>query len=540
MQKDQRQVLLALLAISAIVFWMFIPANQTGAQDANMLALFEVDEYAQYPHLVRMLTPGETLLQTLRNFLVYQHYFYGYPFYFFSALLALPVKLALGSGWAGQTHILVTALRQLVNVLPMMAALLLLVWMHTRFRPLWKAAGLYLLLLSVPGVVANNLWWHPDSLVFLFVVLTLFFLDRDDLRFGRNFFLAAAACGLAAGTKYLGLLFVLAVPLYLAWGLRAGRLRIGRAALLGAGFVAVMAAAFVLANPLLLLPQERAEIVAVQRLQFVQTGTGVFLANDAPLLAEGYPEDLRIHYGELYFVLLGFAALAMGLFNPERRRLNALTLAWLIPITVVVLTAGTRRTHYFLPVLLPVYAAFANFFPTLGGLTARLSGGLRRAIPAALMLGLVVQVGLFARTDLQLLRAQLSREATSASLHFTQQVRAYVLAGLPVPPEVVYRDWRVYFPSQSGQQVEMNWELASYPLMEALRPQLVLLERENVALFSQAFVMDRAVDRGNMAATHAFYGDAARETLKGYRLVYTDDFGMAFVSDALAQYFRWR
>lgn len=551
MDKRQRKVFIGLILAGLLYFTLFISPNLVGARDANMLALFEVDEYAQYPHVIRMLTLGDTFYQSVRNFAVYQHYFYGYPFYFFSALALLPVKLILGADWAAKTPILVATLRQSINVLPMLAAVLLLVWTQTRFRPAWKAAGLFLLLLIVPGVVVNDLWWHPDSLVFLFVTLTLFFLDRDDLRFGRNFLFAAAACGLAAGTKHLGLFYVLAIPLYLAWGLVAKRISWKRAGLLAVLFVAVMALALVISNPLLLLPQERAEIIAVQKLQVVQTGTGIFLANKASFLEKGrYPEDLRIHYGELGFIFLAFLALAIGLARRDRRRLNALILAWMIPLAVVIFTSGTRRTHYFIPLLMPLFSSLVNLFPPdlsfttqapeAGGEVGKRFVKPRMAHILALVAGiaLAAQAGLFVRADVGIYRQYLSREDTSTSLLFTDRIDTAVLARLPNPPGVVYRDWRIYFPALPGQRVEMDWSLASYPLIEDLKPDLILLESENVNLFSQPQVVDEAVDPDKMKLTHEFYRDAAQGELRGYKLVFQNTFGYAFVKSELAVYFQ--
>ena len=83
-----------------------------------MLQVFQVDEYAQFPNVMHMLTPGVTLIETLRNFITYLHYFYGYIFYFVSALVILPLRLALGSGWGGHVTLLVTWMRQGGCVLP--------------------------------------------------------------------------------------------------------------------------------------------------------------------------------------------------------------------------------------------------------------------------------------------------------------------------------------------------------------------------------------------------------------------------------------
>ena len=65
-----------LVLLGVIYFCIMIPFNLTGAETPEMLEVFEVDEYAQYPHLMRMLTPGDGFYQTIRNFFIYLHYYY--------------------------------------------------------------------------------------------------------------------------------------------------------------------------------------------------------------------------------------------------------------------------------------------------------------------------------------------------------------------------------------------------------------------------------------------------------------------------------
>jgi hypothetical protein len=237
MDKGQKRNLLVLLAIAAVYFIVFAFPNLKGSADANMLAVFEPDEFAQYPHVIRMLTPGKTLAETAFNFIVYRHFYYGYPFYLTSAMMLLPLKLVSG---LQSTPAVMLTLRQMISVLPMLLSILILVYLQTRFRSLWNSILLFVLLLSIPAVVRNDLWWHPDSLAILFVALTFFFLDRDELRFGKNFYLAAVACGLAVGTKLIGLFFFLAIPVYLSWGLYHKRILLKKAALLALLFVGLM------------------------------------------------------------------------------------------------------------------------------------------------------------------------------------------------------------------------------------------------------------------------------------------------------------
>ena len=534
MSSNPRQVFLILLFIAAVYFAAFIPANRTGARDAEMLSIFEVDEYAQYPHVVRMLTPGDSAYQSLRNFTVYLHYYYGYPFYLSSALSVLPLRLWWGAEWTAHSPWIITTLRQMISVLPMLAALLLLTHMQTRFRSWPRSVGLFALLLAVPGVVVNNLWWHVDSLMVLFIVLTLFFLQRDDFRYGRHFLFAAAACGLAVGTKLLGVFFVLAVPAYLLWGVARRKLTWGRAALMGAAFVGVMAAAVVIANPLLLLPQERAEILATQRSLFREASQGIFLTSTDTYFQWGqYPQDFRVHYGELAFVLLSLAGLGMGLRKAESRLGSAMILAWAVPMMVVFTVFATRRTHYFLPVMLPIISCLVHLLPEGWRpwqiTSARWQWGLRTA---ALML-VVVQLGMYFNQDTRIYNQQLQREETSISLGFTARVEDWIAQERPNQELRVFRDWRVYLPETELRSVHMDWGLPNWDKVSALNPDLIALEQENITLYADPSAVQRAVDPGDMQWVHEFYRMAQEDRLPGYQRVLSDDFGVLFARSAV-------
>jgi len=261
MHRHRRVVLLVLILAATAYVLLFVPANLTGAKDANMLATFQVDEWIQYPFLMQMTTPGDTARETLTNFLVYGHYYYGYPFYLTSALAILPLRATLGfaplEATASGTTANMLVLRQL-SPLFMVIGVLLLVYCWTGFEHLGRSLLVLLLLLTAPAVFDNNLWWHPESLTLLFVALTIFALYRDDLRFGRWFVVAAVACGLAAGTKQSGFWFVLTIAVYLSLRLRSDGLR----ATLKRGllFLGVMALTLIISNPLLLVPSIAREI----------------------------------------------------------------------------------------------------------------------------------------------------------------------------------------------------------------------------------------------------------------------------------------
>lgn len=529
------------IGIGIVYFLIFIAPNMTGAQNASMLAVFEIDEFAQYPHLIEMLTPGATFYQSLRNFLIYQHYFYGFPFYFISAILALPVKFLLGGSWPANTTVIVASLRQLVNVAPMILSAFLLVYMQTRLRPLWKSVGLFVFLLSLPAVIGNNLWWHPDSLQVLSGVLVLFFLDRDDLSFGKNFLFSAAVCGVAAGIKYAGLFFFLVIPVYIIWGLIDKRLTVRKAIFSGLGFVGIMAFTLILTNPLLLLTQERAEVIANQVLQFQQTSLGILQTNPDPYFNWGsFPEDFRIHYGERGFILIAIAALFYGLLRPgegqsRRQRLLVLILAWIIPTVITINFSATRRTYYFLPVILPLFSCLAGLpFEKITSLLIRKPKSSLISWGWLLVAGVIVlQTVLFIRTDVEKYNQALKREETSGSIAFYKTLDSEFLPKIHENKLVVYRDWHVYFPSRSDREVEMSWEMVSYDFINPIHPDLILLDRENLNLFSQPESVERAVDPQKMQPVYQFYRDAKSNQITGYTLLYENPFGLAFVKTGL-------
>jgi hypothetical protein len=362
----KRIIFISLIILTICLLVINIPSNLSGAANPEELSAFEADEYAQYPYLLHMLTPaeGSSVLQMLHNFAEYGHYYYGYPFYFFSGLVVLPIKLALGADWTNSTALIIMMLRECISVLPMLLAILLLVWMQTGFNSFWKSTLTFLVLATFPAVVNNNVWWHPDSLLVLFCVLTIYFLKKDDLRFGRNFYFAAAACGLAVGTKVLGVLFFSTIIIYIAYGLIIKKLRFGQAWVRSGLFLAVMFVTIVVSNPLLLLPAERSAIIEVFKGNLAESTQGFWVAITT---AEKWATINSVFfkgYGGWVMIGLSLAVCIRGLFKEQTRLLNLLLLVWSITYSsYFFFVASTVRSHYFLPALIPLFSVITEFLP---------------------------------------------------------------------------------------------------------------------------------------------------------------------------------
>lgn len=529
MDRVQRRNLLIIAFLGMGIFSLFIPPNLKGAQNAAMLSAFEIDEFAQYPNLIGMLTPGETLYQSIRHFLIYLHYFYGYPFYLLSALAALPVKLIYGTDWLRHTDVIVVILRQVINVAPMITAAGLLTYIQTRFRDMNRSIGLFVFLLLIPAVMVNNLWWHPDSLAVLSAVLVLFFLDRDALQLGKNFFIAAAICGVAAGIKYTGVFFALSILIYLIWAWVTQKYSLRKVALAAGAFLGIMLLAVVISNPLLLFPQERAALIEYQKLQFQQTSMGIMQTTSQSYFATEYPEDFRYHYGEMEFLMFAFAGLFVGMFFSKKRWYYAVLLAFILPMILTINFSATRRTHYFLPVILPLVSCLSVLLPGKGKEEDEDRVKTSTMVQYATVAFMLFQAYQFLPRDQKIFSDAMRKEEQSASINFYKEVMVSLPQDFDAQKRVVYRDWKVYFPPGGNYLTEMTWDMPTMDYIESINPDVILLDRENIDLFSKPESVTNSVNQGNTQPVHQFYLAAEKDMLTGYKKFFENPFGVGFI-----------
>ncbi len=201
MSKNKTPILIILILISIIAFVIFAIPNARASENKAMVQMFEPDEAAPLDPMLAMIRPANSLYEGLHNFVFYEYYFYGFPYFASSALSILPLR------WLDRLadlSLVMLTLRQVISVLPMLIALLILVYMQDGFKT-YRSILLYIFLLSVPAIIQNGFWWHPDGLVLLLSVLVIFFVWRDEQRFGWRFFLTAVLIGILTATKMVGL-----------------------------------------------------------------------------------------------------------------------------------------------------------------------------------------------------------------------------------------------------------------------------------------------------------------------------------------------
>lgn len=538
--KKSTAVFIFLLLLGAGYFLLFWAPNATGARDFNMTFIFEPDEPAQYPHVIRRLEIRNTLPQTLYRIFAYQHYYFGFPYYGYSALVLLPVKLLIGLENVSLNMLL---LRQFVSTLPMILAVLILVYLQTRFQSYLKAGFLFLFLLSVPVVVFNNMWIHPDSLVFLFIALTFLFLDRDDLQFGKNFYLAAFFCGLAVATKLIGLFFFLAIPYYIFLGWRENRIDTRKAFWAATGYVAIMFSTFVLANPFLFWASEREFAWKTQSGLHASMDSGFIVAyQNSPWL---WLQVIEKWYGLPVFVLFTAGTVLLAAFKGEHKRHNQLIVLWSFPFMVYIAFALViRAKHFPIPILLPVFSALPAYFTFFApaGFSAPVGDYVRKhgVRLGMILLGVVLlgaQINYALGRDISLYEENLHREENSLSIQFYETLEQEFLSKIVLErPLVIFRDVMMYVPNQPNYEDHFKWGVSNYDIALKHNPDLLILNKQHLYDYTQEGQVESAADP-DFALTVEFYTDVLNDSVPGYTLLHEDDFGIVYVQTVLYEYF---
>ncbi len=363
----QRRVFAILAILGLAYFLAFIPFNLLRNSYGQFYLL--QDEQVIYPDVIKIFAPQATFGATVLNVLGSWNWAYGYPYLPISAGVLIIPRLIFGNQFAGQVQLNVFLLRQFVSVLPMVLALMLAVYLVTRYKSVRASVSLFAFLLLIPGVVKICYrFWHPDSIILLLVLMTIYFLQKDDLRFGRYFYLAAAACGLTTAIKLWGLFFFLAIAGYLVAGLIQHKLSFKRAVLAGALFILTMLVTVIISSPSLLAPYVARTAVA----SWTDQQTKLLLSPEHTTHTGIYQTTLTNwlyyfgqHFMKAYFFFFAILALAAGALLGSRKALNRLLLAWCVPVILFLAYVSTMKSfQYMLPVGIPLYCG-AFLFPAI-------------------------------------------------------------------------------------------------------------------------------------------------------------------------------
>lgn len=520
----QRRNFVILLALAVIVFALYAGPNAKASENIAMVQVFNPDEAEPLPYVFHMIQPGENLAQTLKNFIFYDYYPYGFVYFAYSAIVLVPLQ------WLGQLQnipLVMLTLRQMVSVLPMLAALLLLVYLQDGFRT-YRSIVLFAFLASIPAVVGNNLWWHPDGLATFLVALTLFLLVRDRLRLGRNFYFAAVTCGLTVATKLIGVYFFLAVGLVLTLAILQKTSPLWKVIKSGLFFLLLMMGTYLIASPFLLSHWERAEFLMTMSKQSAAISSGYGIVYEKGLLA-AWP-IVHQFYGELIFLLLCAACMIWGIFCSRNKLLFGILLAWFIPLSIMVFFLSHFKFQYWMPAALPMISCIAIIFPDFA------EWKIRKPVSQWFNIGLVlivlVQFGLFAISGTQAIKTALQREENEPAIQ-TYDEMMNSLKPVEDLSLFVYKDPRVYFPPIDQWNSTTTYDLLSYDYIQENKFDVLILMNERIRDYLNPSAI--GINPADFAQNQRFYRDADEGTVMNYPMIFENDFAKIFVREDLYQ-----
>lgn len=363
----QRKVFIILAILGLVNFLAFIPFNHL--PDIFGRVNIYSDERVIYPDIVKALTPQVNFSATLYAVFESWQWPYGYPYLPISGSVLIIPRLIFGTTFARHIYINIFLLRQFVSVLPMVLALMLAVYLVTSYKSIPISVGMFVFLLLTPGIVKFNYqFWHPDSIILFLILLTFYFLQKDNLRFGRFFYLAAVACGLATAIKVWGLFFFMAIAGYLIAGLLQHKLTFKKLIISGLLFILTMLGTIIISNPPLLSPNSaRLALVSLtdQQEKILHGFEGIDATGYYNTGLMNWLKYYGKHYMKAYFFFFAFFALGSGALWGSKKMLSRFLLAWCVPATIfLVYFSATKNFQYLLQVAIPLYCG-AFLFPNI-------------------------------------------------------------------------------------------------------------------------------------------------------------------------------
>jgi hypothetical protein len=528
LDSTQKRTFLVLLLLSLVYFLIFVPPNMAASKNIEMVSVFEPDEAVPLPYVFNMIRPADSLKQALIQFAFYKYYFYGFPYFAYSAALLFPLQWL---NLINNTSLVMLILRQLVSLLPLLAAIWILVYLQTRFKG-YRAILLFIFLVSLPVVLKNNFWWHPDGLAILFAVLAIFFLERDDLQFGKNFYLSAVMCGVSAGAKGVGFFLFLTIFVYLVMGRVAKKISMRKVLISAFGFLGCMAAAYLLVFPTLAYPgiRERYFQVMISEYSLISQGYEVEYAKGISVALPAILKD----YASPVFLLLVIGGCAWGMLKSTRKLFFVILLTWLIPITFSVFFLIHYKFQYWLPVALPLFSTIVIFFPEKFDFRENIRNW--KIINWSSLVAVVIiscQFLVNINQDFSLYSVRLFREQNSPAIQFYGRVEQILSPLLDNRGYHLYHDVRMYVPARPDWNIESIFEMLDYDFLKEKSFDLILLRQQRIFDYLDPDAI--ALDADQMAKSQVFYRDAQQGNITGYHLLYRDTYGLVFVRNRLYQ-----
>jgi hypothetical protein len=530
--KNQRLIFWTLIVCSIIYFSLFIKINHSGSDEISKIRILSsIDEQVQLNALEDMLHPtGKTYKRAIGDFLLH-HHAYGYPFYFFSSLVTIPVKLFHLSR-SSELEWMMLALRQQVVLFNILTCLLL-TFMWTQFKRMGPSIAIFLFLLSIPAVNKHNFIWHPDALSTLFIVLTLFCLVKDNLRFKKWFIYSAISCGMACSTKFMGPFLFLLILTYLFVALKQenqGTMFILKKGIL---FGFVTGIVFVFSTPLILFGYYQNVIdFLTDQSKMNNFGWGIEMPKG---LMPWYNEVIEPFYFNAW-LLIGLLVICIySIFILKtNKNLNLLILAAILPIFIYVVTIIAHKNYFYLyPVMLLLASTIGNIFYTKNKLPENREPSKINTIGNITSFSLIIILTLsntFSSYSIFEKKKEIVSEHPAFQFYHTIEKSDSLVKTMFQSHKILHSSF-IYLPDSLASKSFIPNDLITVELIKKENPDIIILEKEMGQNFTNPEYQQKFINPGLAKLSGEFYKKAMYDSLPGYALKLSDPYGLLLIKE---------
>jgi hypothetical protein len=208
-------------------------------------------------------------------------------------------------------------------------------------------------------------------------------------------------------------------------------------------------------------------------------------------------------------------------------------------MSVMIFWISNFKFQYGIPIALPLFSSMAIFLPD------KISFPMKwtelapykdiHALPQILIsMAILLQVPAFLPADVRFYNQYLNRAENNPSLQF-YDVALDALKPLPDDGIFVYHDVRMYFPRTKQWASAAVFKPLDYEYIQKQDFEVVLIMQQRIKDYLNEGV--QGVDPVEFAKSQEFYRDARTGTVKGYHLIFQNDYGLIFVRDDIYKEF---
>jgi hypothetical protein len=233
----------ALLLGTATTLWYWLVQYS----DIGFLQLHSIDEYVFHGSLRHMYLSA--LAGNIAGIFGYGFYQYGFGYFFSNLVVSVPFLLSGYTPGALIAPRVISAISAILAVV-YIYRISLLYLRHTH------SALLCIFVIFMPAFWYNATWFHPDWTMALFVIMSVYHLNKDQFGFKKHFWIGVLWYGIAVAVKYQAITFSPLIGLYVLYSLISDSRRsaiIAKAKILIISGTIVIGI-FVISNPYILHP----------------------------------------------------------------------------------------------------------------------------------------------------------------------------------------------------------------------------------------------------------------------------------------------